>query len=334
MRENKFAFDILADFTEPEVAPLSPASRKVVIESLHNYLPQENAEDRWVFGAWLSGQEQQQATAPAAGAAAAAQAGGLGFLTVRLDPQSSTESHCDGLQINGVTVLDGEARDLPASVLLRTVPAQDPLRLTFHSDSSLEKWGWRLEVAAAPQQPGGAGAGGAYSAASRPIPRGVQRRTLPVSFLDGVSSAREVYRAKYDTVTTTADLALPVAFPAATHVLVAALREGEHAVFELAAIGRREAVLTPTPTPNGDEPTLREDNGVSFYWAAGRSFGFAPAGCAVEANDADTIGMDPEESQASDMGDLRLSWHIDNGARAVLAATLVLCCCVHSFLRR
>ena len=66
----------------------------------------------------------------------------------------------------------------------------------------------------------------------------------------------------------------------------------------IGAVGARDEVLKETP-----KTRPHEHNGVAWYLTKGASFGFAPAGCAVNQIDADNL-----DSQ----GAFRLSWHLDN----------------------
>ena len=136
-------------------------------------------------------------------------------------------------------------------------------------------------------------AGGVRPARTGVPPSGVQL-SLPASFLDGWTSH---FDEGYDHPTARADL---VGVPSSAKWIFVGARDlgGNIAI---GAVGARDKVLQDTPI---DVP--HEDNGVAWYLAQEFSFGFAPAGCAVNQNDADDL---------QDQGDCRLSWHLngDNG---------------------
>ena len=132
-------------------------------------------------------------------------------------------------------------------------------------------------------------AGGARPARIGSIPSGVQL-ALPDSFLDGWTSH---YDEDYTHVTKPTDLAVP---SSAKWVCVGA--RSPEGTITIGAVGARDEVLKETPK---NRP--HEHNGVAWYLTKGASFGFAPAGCEVNQNDADNM-----DSQ----GDFRLSWHLDD----------------------
>ena len=136
-------------------------------------------------------------------------------------------------------------------------------------------------------------AGGVRPARTGVPPSGVQL-SLPASFLDGWTSH---FDEGYDHPTARADL---VGVPSSAKWIFVGARDPEGNI-TIGAVGARDKVLQDTPI---DVP--HEDNGVAWYLAQEFSFGFAPAGCAVNQNDADDL---------QDQGDCRLSWHLngDNG---------------------
>ena len=136
-------------------------------------------------------------------------------------------------------------------------------------------------------------AGGVRPARTGKIPSGVQL-SLPASFLDGWTSH---FDEGYEHETTRDDLSgVP---SSAKWIFVGARNLGGN--ITIGAVGARDKVLQDTP-----RNCPHEDNGVAWYLTPEVSFGFAPAGCEVNQNDADDL---------QDQGDCRLSWHLtgDNG---------------------
>ena len=141
-------------------------------------------------------------------------------------------------------------------------------------------------------------AGGVRPARTGNIPVGVQL-SLPASFLDGWT---QHFDEGYEHVTMHEHL---LGVPSSAKWIFVGARDPEGSI-TIGAFGARDRVLQETPM---NSP--HEDNGVAWYFTPEISFGFAPAGCAVQQMEADIL---------EDQGDSRLSWHLGRCGRSNISA--------------
>ena len=133
-------------------------------------------------------------------------------------------------------------------------------------------------------------AGGVRPARTGKIPVGVQL-SLPASFLDGWT---QHFDEGYGHETFHEHL---LGVPSSAKWIFVGARDPEGNI-TIGAVGARDKVLQETP-----RNSPHDHNGVAWYLTPNASFGFAPAGCTVSQNEADS-GL------AEEQGESRLSWHL------------------------
>ena len=148
-------------------------------------------------------------------------------------------------------------------------------------------------------------AGGVRPARTGKIPVGVQL-SLPASFLDGWT---QHFDEGYGHETGCEDL---LGVPSSAKWIFVGARDPEGNI-TIGAVGARDKVLQETP-----RNSPHDDNGVAWYLTPDASFGFAPAGCTVDQDEADIADI-----IADSKGESRLSWHLGSGSgwRAGLAGS-------------